>query len=118
MRSLNAQVMVNSLLNNLCRLVFILGLLAFQSCTIFKDIIGALRTECTERRSWVIGSYHIQEYYCIGFSGPPWYPVDLYKDNQKIANKLIKTDSCTVLFKKENEVHLRFNLCDKTVNTY
>lgn len=70
---------------------------------------------CEFKSTWRIQGYEIVEKQCIGFAGPPYYPLYLYKNKNKNQIDYVnyKDDSCTVKFIEKNEDTLYFNLCTK-----
>lgn len=79
---------------------------------IFAEAFG---TDCERSSSWTINEYKIQEYKCIGWAGPHYYPLYLYKDEKKISVGGYKIDPCTIRFIPSNDVYLKFNICDNTL---
>lgn len=81
---------------------------------VFLNILGeAFGTDCKINRKWTIGQYEIVENQCIGFAGPYYYPVYLYKDDKKIDQLAFIPDStCMVKFKPEGLDTLTFNICE------
>lgn len=79
---------------------------------IFGEAFG---TDCERSSSWTINEYKIQEYKCLGWAGPHYYPLDLYRDDKKISEGGHKIDSCTIRFIPANDVYLKFNICDNTL---
>ena len=80
----------------------------------FLYILGqAFGTDCKIHRKWTVGQYEIVEKQCIGFAGPHYYPVYLYKDN-KIIDQLtnIPDSTCLIKFKQEGIDTLTFNICE------
>jgi hypothetical protein len=84
----------------------------FVALRIFGEAFG---TDCERTSSWTINEYKIQEYRCLGWAGPHYYPLDLYKDNKKLSEGGYKVDSCTIRFSPTNDVCLKFNTCERTV---
>lgn len=78
-----------------------------------KILSEAFGTECEINRKWKIEKYEIVEKKCIGFAGPHYYPVYLYKDN-KIIDQLtfIPDSTCLIKFKPEGINTLTFNICE------
>ena len=77
---------------------------------IFSEAFG---TECENNRIWEIEQYEIVEKSCIGFAGPHYYPVYLYKDKKKIDQLTFIPDStCVIKFKPESGDTLIFNICE------
>jgi hypothetical protein len=79
---------------------------------IFGEAFG---TDCELSSSWTISKYKIQEYKCLGWAGPNYYPLDLYRDDKKISEGGYKIDSCTIRFIPANDVYLKFNICYNTL---
>lgn len=92
-------------------LVFIM-MLGYYFVSIFLST--AFEPECEVIRKWEIKNYEIVEKRCIGFAGPHYYPVYLYKDNE-IIDKLssIPDSTCILKFNSKNGDTLTFNICDK-----
>lgn len=76
-------------------------------------VSAAFGPECTNNRIWKIDGYEIIEKKCLGFAGPHYYLVYLYKDKRKIDELTIISDStCLIKFKPENSDTLTFNICE------
>jgi hypothetical protein len=84
----------------------------YVTLRIFGEAFG---TECERSSSWTINEYRIQEYKCLGWAGPHYYPLDLYRDDKKISEGGHKIDSCTIRFIPANDVYLKLNICDNTM---
>lgn len=75
-------------------------------------VSAAFGPECNNNRIWKIDGYEIIEKKCLGFAGPHYYLVYLYKDKRKIDELTIISDStCLIKFKPENSDTLTFNIC-------
>jgi len=82
----------------------------------YLKILGeAFGADCEKSESWTIGEYKIQEYKCLGWAGPPYYPLDLFKNNKLIKHGGSRKDSCTIAFSAQNDLYLIFNLCNNQV---
>ena len=75
----------------------------------------AFGTKCQPKMSWTIENYKIIEESCIGWAGPPWYPMELYQDGDFIDRINFREDSCLVSFVDTNQDTLMFDLCDKKI---
>jgi hypothetical protein len=84
----------------------------YMALRIFEGAFGA---DCKSSSSWTIDEYKIEEYKCLGWAGPYYYPLKLYRGNKKISEGGHKIDSCTIRFIPVNDVYLKFNICDNTV---
>ena len=80
---------------------FALGMVAFivLICVfgwlIFTYTIGAMGTPtCSNHRVWKVGEYDIVEKQCLGFAGPHYYPVYLFKGGVEISMITYLEDSC------------------------
>lgn len=84
---------------------------------IFLNILAEpFGTECETNRKWKIEQYEIVEKRCIGFAGPHYYPVYLYKDNKKIDQLTLILDStCLVKFNPEGLETLTFDICENKI---
>ena len=70
--------------------------------------------ECDNNRKWEIGEYEIIEKKCIGFAGPHYYPVYLYRDGERIDQLTFIPDStCIIKFKPDTGDTLTFDICKK-----
>lgn len=79
----------------------------------FYVFLGAFSPECNNNRIWKIEGYEIIEMKCLGFAGPPYYPVYLYKNKKKIDElTFIDDTTCRIQFKPKNSDTLTFNLCE------
>ncbi|MEN0007983.1 hypothetical protein [Flavobacterium nitrogenifigens] len=74
---------------------------------------GTFKQECNIIKIWKIDNYEIVEKSCIGFAGPHYYPIYLYKDKKEI-DYVIKKDSCIVMFNNQGK-ELQFDLCDRKI---
>lgn len=75
----------------------------------------AFGAECEETTKWTIEEYEIQEYRCMGWAGPPYYPLDIFKNGSKVADRVIKNDSCLIVFVQEPGVYISLNNCDNSI---
>ena len=74
-------------------------------------------TDCEQiDETYEIGEYEIIKYSCLGPVGPPYHPLDLYKNGEKIANNGFKKDSCVIKFNPEIGLYLYLNICDKSIS--
>lgn len=86
--------------------------LGFIAWKVFLAIIGsAFGTECEPHRSWTIEEYTITEQRCIGWAGPAWFPLQLYRDNKEISAVNARSQRCIVTFELENGESLFFDTC-------
>lgn len=70
--------------------------------------------DCDINRKWEIGEYEIIEKKCIGFAGPHYYPVYLYRDGERIDQLAFIPDStCIIKFKPDTGDTLTFDICTK-----
>jgi hypothetical protein len=69
------------------------------------------KEQCVVVDTWKIEDYEIIKKQCLGFAGPPYYPVYLFKDETKIDWVNYMTDSCIVKFKGLDGDSLEFDLC-------
>lgn len=73
----------------------------------------AFGEKCEDNRVWKIEGYQIIEKKCIGFAGPYYYPVSLYKDGEEIGQILFTPDStCLVEFVLTPADTLIFDVCE------
>src|SRR5689334_9119219 len=92
----------------------ILAIMAFVGWKIFLNpFLESLGATCDPINTWAIENYEIVEKKCIGFAGPPWHPLSLYKDKIEIDYLNYKSDSCIVSFRNQEGDTLRFDLCAK-----
>ncbi len=82
---------------------------------LFLHIVSeAFGAKCEDNQIWEIEEYVIIEKKCIGFAGPYYYPVYLYKDNKKVDDLLFIEDSaCIIHFTPDLEDTLTFDICEK-----
>jgi hypothetical protein len=80
-----------------------------------KTFGEAFGSDCDESKSWTVQEYTIQEYSCLGFAGPKYYPLDLYKNGKEIANNGFRKDSCIIKFNPKNDLYLYLNICDNSI---
>ncbi|MET2985943.1 hypothetical protein [Aureibaculum conchae] len=83
-----------------------------------KKLGEAFGAECELTNEWTFKEYQIKEYRCIGWAGPPWYPMDIYKDGKEIASDVIRQDSCLIRFRKNKQQYVDLNTCENSVNTF
>ncbi|NER11798.1 hypothetical protein SAMN06265375_1182 [Muriicola jejuensis] len=80
------------------------------------DTLGdAYGTKCEETQSWIIRDFKVQEYECIGFAGPHFYRCDVYNNDELIAENVYRDDSCKVHFQAKEDLFVKINVCDKSV---
>jgi hypothetical protein len=73
----------------------------------------AFKEHCQDDKTWRIEQYVIIKKRCLGFAGPPYYPVFLYKEGVEIDHILYMEDStCIVKFKPNADDTLTFDICD------
>lgn len=73
----------------------------------------AFGEKCENNRVWKIENHVLVEKKCIGFAGPHYYPVYLYKDNKEIDHSFFVNDStCMIKFKPDVGDTLTFNICE------
>jgi hypothetical protein len=80
-----------------------------------KTLRGAFGSECELTKEWTFQEYQIKEYRCIGWAGPPWYPMDIHKNGKEIATNVIRQDSCVIRFRKNKEQYVDLNICENSV---
>ena len=73
---------------------------------------SAVKEKCELRREWKIENYCLIEKQCIGFSGPNYSPIYLYKNGKEIDQSLIKDSTCVVQFTNERGDTLEFDICE------
>mgnify|MGYP001000835984 FL=1 len=79
---------------------------------IFTYTIGAMGTpKCSNHRVWKVGEYDIVEKQCLGFAGPHYYPVYLFKGGVEISMITYLEDSCEAMFVVGVGDTLVFDLC-------
>ena len=79
---------------------------------IFGEAFGA---DCEKSQNWTFKNYTIEEYKCLGWAGPPYYPLYLYKNGKEIMGTGHKLDSCTIRFISQKDLYLKFNICNNQV---
>jgi hypothetical protein len=82
---------------------------------ILRNLGKAFGATCEPSTRWTINEYSIQEYKCLGYAGPHYYPLDLYRGDKKISEGGYMIDSCTIRFLPANDVYLKFNICESTL---
>jgi hypothetical protein len=80
---------------------------------LLHPFLESVETTCHPVETWTIDNYKIVEEQCIGFAGPPWHSLYLYKDDIEIDYVNSKSDSCIVKFRNQDGDTLRFDLCMK-----
>ena len=93
----------------------VLFLAAVAGAVAVKIIGEAFGTKCEKSRSWIVREYRIQEYQCLGWVGPQYYPLDLYRDGKRISQNGYRVDSCTMRFIFRNNNFLELNHCASRV---
>jgi hypothetical protein len=82
----------------------------------FLNILGdAFGAECEKTEKWIVQEYELQEYKCLGWAGPHYFPIDVYKNGSKIANDVIKKDSCLIRFEKQRGIYIDLDICENTI---
>ena len=76
-------------------------------------VSAAFQNKCEVEKIWKIEDYEIIEKRCIGFAGPPWYPIYLYRDDIEIDYVNYKKNSCIVNFTNQIGDTLQFDLCNE-----
>lgn len=90
-------------------LIVLIGVVGWQ---VFTYTIGAIGTpKCSNHRVWKVGEYDIVEKQCLGFAGPYYYPVYLYKGGVEIGMIAYLEDSCEARFAVGVRDTLAFDLC-------
>ena len=78
-------------------------------------VIGsAYSSECEKSESWSLKEYKIQEYKCLGWAGPPYYSIHLYKNENKIDEHGNKLDSCRIVFSPKKDLFIDLNQAFKS----
>ena len=90
-------------------LIFIGGHFALK---FFGEAFGA---DCEKSNSWSVGEYEIQEYKCIGWAGPYYSHLYLYKNNEELSENGKKLDSCTMRFKIRDSLYLKLDICNNRI---
>lgn len=75
-------------------------------------ISEAFGETCRVTKEWRVDDYHLVRQECLGWAGPPYYPVHLVLDGDRIATTTGWTDSCTITFIIDRSDTLHFNVCD------
>ena len=83
---------------------------------VLKTFGEAFGSECEKTKEWTFQEYQIKEYRCIGWAGPPWYPMDIYKNGKEVATNIIQQDSCTIRFRKSKEQYVKLNICENSIS--
>jgi energy-coupling factor transporter transmembrane protein EcfT len=91
----------------------IILVIVFGSILIIYHFASAIKDKCEIHREWKIDNYYIVEKQCIGFSGPNFFPVYLYKDGKEIDKSFIMDSSCIVQFVNNKKDTLEFDICEK-----
>lgn len=76
---------------------------------------GAFGSECDIKNEWRINDYRIVEQRCVGWAGPHYYPIYLFKDKKELARHGIRNDSCFFIFKTMAGDSLIFNTCNASM---
>lgn len=90
-------------------MIFIGGHFALK---FFGEAFGA---DCEKSNSWTVGEYEIQEYKCIGWAGPYYYPLYLYKNDEELSENGKKLDSCTMHFKIRDNLYIKIDICNNRI---
>jgi len=95
----------------------ILLLLIIAGIYLFLQVFSeAFRAKCEENRIWKIEDYRIIEWRCIGFAGPYYYRVSLYKNNNEIDQTSFVPDStCIINFNLEMDKTISFDICNNEI---
>ena len=85
----------------------------------FKSAIGtfgeAFGTDCEKTQNWAVGNYLVQEYECIGYVGPQFYPIDLFRNGERIDEYIFKVDSCTLNSQPKKDLFLKIDICNQKI---
>ncbi len=95
--------------------ILIVGIL-IGGYLVLKTIGKAFGSDCELTKEWTFQEYLIKEYHCIGWAGPPWYSMDIYKNGKEIATNIIRQDSCTIRFRKNKEQYVNLNICENLIS--
>ncbi len=94
-------------------LILISGLIGTY---IFFNLFGkAFGSECSYTNEWNVQEYTIKEKKCLGWAGPHFYRVDLFKNDRKVDTDRFKTDSCQFVFYPRERIKLVLDICEKKV---
>ncbi|MBK9276259.1 MAG: hypothetical protein IPM49_17200 [Flavobacteriales bacterium] len=67
---------------------------------------------CRTVKEWRVDEYHLVRQECLGWAGPPYYPVHLVLHGDRISTTTSWTDSCTITFIIDRSDTLHFNVCE------
>jgi len=97
--------------------IIFIGLL-IGGCFAVKTFGEAFGADCEKTESWTINEYRIQEYNCLGWAGPRYYPLYLFKNGKELPSKGYRLDSCLISFNPKNDLHLKFDICEKRIEQF
>jgi hypothetical protein len=83
-----------------------------------KTFGEAFGEECDKTENWTIKEYRIQEYSCLGWAGPRYYPLYLFKNGKELPSTGYRTDSCLISFNPKKDLHLKFDICENRIERF
>ena len=83
-----------------------------------KTFGEAFGEECNKTKNWTIQEYRIQEYSCLGWAGPKYYPLYLFKNGKEFPSAGYRIDSCLISFNVKKDLHLKFDICQKRIERF
>ena len=93
-------------------MIFIVGI-GFYIIDTIGDAFGA---DCEYHDSWTVQEYEIDKYRCVGWAGPPYFPLYIKKDGRKLPGIGTRKDSCTIGYEFHRQSYVELNTCDGTIN--
>ena len=68
-------------------------------------------TKCEDVQEWKIENYKIVESRCLGYAGPPYYPLAVYDGGKSLGNTGFRKDDCTITFQATDDLYIIFDIC-------
>jgi hypothetical protein len=101
-------------------IIIVLLVVGFSQCSKFFSL-----TTSEKVKEWKIDEYSIVYARKLGPAGPNYYQYDVYKTKTyfylyskevylSYSTSIVEGDSCQLIFRENEDYHIKFNLCDKT----
>lgn len=93
-------------------LILLIMIGGYSVMKIFSKAFGA---KCEKIETTEIGEYKLTKSKCLGWAGPYYYPVDVYKSGKLISASFIQEDSCKQYYSSGKEKILVFDFCNDKI---
>ncbi|WP_418604101.1 hypothetical protein [Hwangdonia sp.] len=99
-------------------ILIILGVFLIGGYFAIKTLGKAFGPDCDKTESWAIQEYEIIKYSCLGWAGPRYYPLYLYKNGKELPSTGFKIDSCLISFNPQINLHIKFDICENRIERF